>query len=42
MKENTSEQRREVINDIATQHATGAETLGTAIRRLRLEVTGFD
>lgn len=42
MKENTNERRREVIDDIVMQHVTGIETLGTAIRRLRLEVTGFD
>lgn len=42
MKENTNEQRKELLDDIAKQHAMGHETLGTAIRRLRLEVTGFD
>lgn len=42
MKENTGERRREIIDDIVMQHATGIETLGTAIRRLRLEVTGLD
>lgn len=42
MKENTNERRRELIDDIVMQHVTGIETLGTAIRRLRLEVTGFD
>ncbi|MCP1457521.1 MULTISPECIES: helix-turn-helix domain-containing protein [Pseudomonas] len=42
MKENTGERRREIIDDIVMQHVTGIETLGTAIRRLRLEVTGLD
>ena len=42
MKENSNERRREVIDDIVMQHVRGIETLGTAIRRLRLEVTGFD
>lgn len=42
MKENTGEQRRELIDDIVMQHVKGIETLGTAIRRLRLEVTGLD
>ncbi|SDB06654.1 helix-turn-helix domain-containing protein [Pseudomonas sp. NFACC13-1] len=42
MKENTNERRRELIDDIVMQHVTGLETLGTAIRRLRLEVTGLD
>lgn len=42
MKENTNERRRELIDDIVMQHVTGIETLGTAIRRLRLEVTGLD
>jgi DNA-binding XRE family transcriptional regulator len=39
---NTNERRRELIDDIVMQHVTGIETLGTAIRRLRLEVTGLD
>ncbi|MFJ3482609.1 helix-turn-helix domain-containing protein [Pseudomonas sp. NPDC090202] len=38
----TPEKRRKLIDDIMQQHAMGNETLGTAIRRLRLEVTGFD
>lgn len=42
MNENTGERRRELIDDIVMQHVTGIETLGTAIRRLRLEVTGLD
>ncbi|AXA56741.1 transcriptional regulator [Pseudomonas thivervalensis] len=42
MKENINERRRELIDDIVMQHVTGIETLGTAIRRLRLEVTGLD
>jgi len=42
MKSITGEQRRQVIEDIMEQHVGGRETLGTAIRRLRLEVTGLD
>jgi DNA-binding XRE family transcriptional regulator len=42
MNTNTPERRKEIIEDIAMQHATGKETLGTAVRRLRLEVTGLD
>ncbi|MCG6578063.1 XRE family transcriptional regulator [Pseudomonas sp. AF32] len=42
VKENTNERRRALIDDIVMQHVTGIETLGTAIRRLRLEVTGLD
>ena len=42
MKENINERRRELIDDIVMQHVTGAQTLGTSIRRLRLEVTGLD
>ncbi|SEN46851.1 helix-turn-helix domain-containing protein [Pseudomonas sp. NFACC39-1] len=42
MKESTNERRKELLDDIAMQHAMGHETLGTAVRRLRLEVTGLD
>ena len=42
MKENSGERRKEIIDDIVMQHVTGIETLGAAIRRLRLEVTGLD
>lgn len=42
MKENTNERRRELIDDIVTQYGIGTESLGTSIRRLRLEVTGLD
>lgn len=42
MNENNSEQRQALINDIMNKHAMGDATLGTAIRRLRLEVTGLD
>jgi DNA-binding phage protein len=38
----TPEQRKALIDDIMLQFQQGNETLGTAIRRLRLEVTGFD
>ena len=37
-----SEQRKQIIDDIMQGHASGRETLGTSVRRLRLEVTGFD
>ncbi|AOE84037.1 helix-turn-helix domain-containing protein [Pseudomonas sp. TCU-HL1] len=42
MKAITNEERKRLIDDIMTRHAMGEETLGTAIRRLRLEVTGLD
>ncbi len=42
MKETTHERRKQLIDDIMMQHDRGIETLGTAIRRLRLEVTGLD
>lgn len=42
MKENTGERRRAIIDDIVMHHVTGTQSLGTSIRRLRLEVTGFD
>ncbi|CAD5106205.1 helix-turn-helix domain-containing protein [Zestomonas carbonaria] len=42
MKAITNEQRKKLIDDILMQHEMGNETLGTSIRRLRLEVTGFD
>ncbi|WP_374437982.1 helix-turn-helix domain-containing protein [Pseudomonas panipatensis] len=42
MKTITPEERRLLIDDIAMQHTMGVETLGMAIRRLRLEVTGLD
>lgn len=42
MNKMTGEQRKQLIDDIMAQHASGIESLGTAIRRLRLEVTGFD
>lgn len=42
MKAITTELRKKLIEDIMRQHDTGNETLGTSIRRLRLEVTGFD
>jgi DNA-binding phage protein len=38
----TPELRKKLIEDIMQQHDRGNETLGTSIRRLRLEVTGFD
>lgn len=42
MKAITPELRKKLIEDIVQQHHMGNETLGTSIRRLRLEVTGFD
>lgn len=42
MKAITAELRKQLIADIVQQHDMGNETLGTSIRRLRLEVTGFD
>lgn len=42
MNESNHERRQALIEDIMAQHAKGIETLGTAIRRLRLEVTGLD
>ncbi|MDE3737808.1 helix-turn-helix transcriptional regulator [Pseudomonas resinovorans] len=42
MKTITNEERKRLIDDIMMRHAMGEETLGTAIRRLRLEVTGLD
>ncbi|TWC20611.1 MULTISPECIES: helix-turn-helix domain-containing protein [unclassified Pseudomonas] len=42
MEENPGERRKMLIEDIVMQHAMGNETLGTAVRRLRLEVTGLD
>ncbi|WDY59620.1 helix-turn-helix domain-containing protein [Pseudomonas sp. PSKL.D1] len=38
----TPERRKQLIEDIMQQHERGNETLGASIRRLRLEVTGFD
>lgn len=38
----TPEDRQRLIEDIQQQNALGLETLGVAIRRLRLEVTGLD
>jgi DNA-binding phage protein len=42
MNADSHEQRRALLNDIMLQFQLGNETLGMAIRRLRLEVTGFD
>lgn len=42
MKEITTERRKKLIDDIMMQHAMGNESLGTSVRRLRLEVTGLD
>lgn len=38
----TGEQRKQLIEEIIQQHTDGEITLGMAVRRLRLEVTGFD
>ena len=42
MNTSTGEQRKQLIEEIMQQHADGVITLGVAIRRLRLEITGFD
>ncbi|MCX2897876.1 helix-turn-helix transcriptional regulator [Pseudomonas mandelii] len=42
MRAITPELRKQLIEDIMQQHDMGNETLGTSIRRLRLEVTGLD
>ncbi|MGG2396711.1 helix-turn-helix domain-containing protein [Pseudomonas sp. SH1-B] len=42
MNEMTGAERKALIDDIMAKHGAGLETLGTCVRRLRLEVTGFD
>ncbi|WP_417662357.1 helix-turn-helix domain-containing protein [Pseudomonas sp.] len=42
MKAVSGEQRKKLIEEIIQLHAEGELSLGMAIRRLRLEVTGFD
>ncbi|HDZ56902.1 MAG TPA: XRE family transcriptional regulator [Pseudomonas xinjiangensis] len=42
MKTMTGELRKQLIEEIIRLHTDGELTLGMAIRRLRLEVTGFD
>jgi DNA-binding XRE family transcriptional regulator len=42
MKTMTGELRKQLIEEIIQLHTDGELTLGMAIRRLRLEVTGFD
>ena len=42
MKTMSGEQRKQLIEAITQLHTDGELTLGMAIRRLRLEVTGFD
>lgn len=42
MNSDSPEERKAFLDDIMLQFQLGNETLGTAIRRLRLEVTGFD
>ncbi|WP_090276391.1 helix-turn-helix domain-containing protein [Halopseudomonas litoralis] len=42
MKAMTGEERKQLIEEIIRMHTDGELTLGMAIRRLRLEVTGFD
>lgn len=42
MKAVTGEGRKQLIEEIIRMHSDGELTLGMAIRRLRLEVTGFD
>jgi DNA-binding phage protein len=42
MKTMSGELRKQLIDEIMQRHTDGELTLGMAIRRLRLEVTGFD
>lgn len=42
MKMISIEERQRLIEDIKLQNVAGKETLGTTIRRLRVEVTGLD
>lgn len=42
MKVVSGEERKQLIDEIIRMHTDGELTLGMAIRRLRLEVTGFD
>lgn len=42
MRTMTGAQRKQLIDEIIQLHTNGELTLGMAIRRLRLEVTGFD
>lgn len=42
MKAMTGEGRKQLVEEIIRMHADGQLTLGMAVRRLRLEVTGFD
>lgn len=42
MNSTTPQQRKALIDDILLQYQEGSATLGVSIRRLRLEVTGFD
>lgn len=42
MKAMTGEGRKQLIEEIIRMHTDGELTLGMAVRRLRLEVTGFD
>lgn len=42
MNNMSGEQRKQLIDEIIRQHTDGELTLGMAIRRLRLQVTGLD
>jgi DNA-binding phage protein len=42
MKAMTGEQRKQLIDEIMALQSGGELTLGMAVRRLRLEITGFD
>ena len=42
MKNLTPMDRQQLIEDIQLKSASGEESLGTSIRRLRLEITGLD
>ncbi|KTS94942.1 helix-turn-helix domain-containing protein [Pseudomonas parafulva] len=42
MKKLRPEQRAQLVEEIAQRNAAGLDSIGTSIRRLRLEVTGLD
>ena len=42
MKTMTGEERKQLIQEIIRMHTDGELTLGMVVRRLRLEITGFD
>ncbi|MFZ5961233.1 helix-turn-helix transcriptional regulator [Pseudomonas knackmussii] len=42
MKTLSLEERQNILDDIKAQSAMGKESLGTSLRRIRLEITGLD